>query len=218
LRWGWFPLVNHWYSITIGHLNSWVTTRPFKPLRAQFTYRDTRSYWSTTDGVVIVCVAELFTAPAICVTVWATVSGCGPVATLVPYATSREYVMSGTPRWALTSLDWLSSCQRRWLSAFRCDQSLVYECSARVKAAKPRAWMACRIIAVNHQRELPRGLQRPVGASVSHAPRWGLSPPDWPPTSSTSWPCCEHRLMMLTTLRESPPSRICLSCARWADR
>jgi hypothetical protein len=58
-------LANHWYSITIGHLNSLVTARPFKPFRAQFPYRDTRSCWSTTGGVVIVCVAELLTAPAI---------------------------------------------------------------------------------------------------------------------------------------------------------
>jgi hypothetical protein len=27
-----------------------------------------------------------------------------------------------------------------------------------------------------------------------------------------------HRLMMVTALHESPPSRICLSCARWDDR
>jgi hypothetical protein len=31
---------------------------------------------------------------------------------------------------------------------------------------------------------------------------------------------CGHRLMMVTvtTLRDNPPSRICVSCARWADR
>jgi hypothetical protein len=59
--------------------------------------------------------------------------------------------MSGVPRWALILLDWLSSCHRRWLSASRCDQSLVLEMPARGKAARPRAWMACRVIAVNHE-------------------------------------------------------------------
>ena len=29
---------------------------------------------------------------------------------------------------------------------------------------------------------------------------------------------CRHRLMRVTTLHESPPSRICSSCARWSTR
>jgi hypothetical protein len=62
---------------------------------------------------------------------------------------------------------------------------------------------------------------------VSPAPRWGLFPRDWHAhaiNELTHHPIavyvarCGHRLMMLTTLHESPPSRICLSCARWASR
>jgi hypothetical protein len=134
--------------------------------------------------------------------------------------------MSGVPRWTLILLDWLSSRHRRWLSASRCDQSLVLEMPARGKAARPRAWMACRVIAVN-QRELPRGLQRPGVPPVSPAPRWGLSPLDWHADAINELvhhpigvyvARCGHRLMMLITLHESPPSRICLSRTRRAAR
>jgi hypothetical protein len=80
--------------------------------------------------------------------VLATVSGCGPVAALGPTReTSREYMMSGIPRWALIRLGWLSSCRRRWLSASRCDQSL--EMLRGLEGSKTQAWMACRVITVN---------------------------------------------------------------------
>jgi hypothetical protein len=134
--------------------------------------------------------------------------------------------MSGIPSWALIPLDWLSLCDRRWLSASRCDQSLVLEMPARWKATRPRAWMACRAIAVNTKESYRaagngQGVPGEPRSAVGSAPA-GLARPRIDELThhliGVYVARCGHRLMMLTTLHESPPSRICRSCARWGPR
>jgi hypothetical protein len=57
--------------------------------------------------------------------------------------------------------------------------------------------------------------------------KWGLSVLDWHSHAIDErgdHPIgvfkaeCGHLLMVVTTLHDEPPGRICMSCARWSDR